>query len=232
MAKLGERRTLENVRDVAGERKEPRPIRQLVLAYHEDEDGNPTDQPMIVRSFRVVIGSKTMTVYNRACEHTRIPAEHGQLDFSRPVHESEITVRDAEFDPDGNCLLIINVSHEIQYRSGRGSTFIGENARTTYTTKQADSPNSIMPRINMLKSGKGNGILAGAVVQWQQQADSEDAIWIDGKAPTVEEENVRQEKLAKQRAEWATQRAYGRQAAPVGGPTGPTEVGGEDFGDV
>jgi len=231
MPKLGTRRALDNIRDIAGERKEPRPIRQLVIAFHEDEDGNPTDQPMIVRSFRVVIGDKTMTVYNRSCEHTRIPAENGQLDFSRPAHESEVTVRDAEYDEDGNCLLVSNVSHEIQYRSARGSTFIGENARTGYTTKAADSPNSIMPRINMLKSGKGNGILSGIVQMWQAQADSPDATWIDGTEPTVEQETERQDKLDKQRAEWAKQRSYGRQTATVGGPQSPEEQQGvgQDF---
>ena len=235
MPKLGTKRTLlDNVAIVAGERKEPRPIRELVLAYHEDAKGKPIlDKPMIVRSFRVVIDKKDMTVFNRDCEHLTIPAQDGWLDFSQPTHDSEVTVRDAEYDEDGKCVIVTNVSHDVQLKGfSQNRQYSGPNCRIKFSRNPSDTPNAFVPRVDLLRSGPTVGFNSGVIRMWQAQADSPDATWLDGKKPTVESEVERVKKLEAQKLEWAKQRAYGAQTA-IAGITGPGEqLGGEDFGDV
>ena len=225
--KLGTKREIRSAKAVAEARKLPRPIKILVLAYHEDEKGKPTT-PMLERHFWVVGGvAEKICVHvdGQAKEH-RFPMARGELDWSSKV----CTVQDLEYDEEGKLLTITNVSHEQQYRMNTGSTNWNDwkFAYNTYGTDRSGRSNKLarIPRFKVYpdpKTGRRN--LAGIIVHWQAQADSPDATWIDGKEPSSKQMETLQ-------AEWDARGKKEAEKQAVGaatGPTDPSEMEGEDF---
>jgi len=221
MAILGQPRQIRSAKSVAEDRKIPRPIRVLVLAYHEDEKGKRT-LPMIERHFWVVAGMPQKQVQwtdSQGKVHT-IPTDEGVLDFSNKC----VTVQDLEYDAEGTLLTITEVSHEPQYKLNTKAMGSDDWSARRYKFLRGQKFPAMfhLPRFNMTAKK-----LAGAIHQWQAQADSPEATWIDGKAPSKTQ-------MASLQAEWDARDAARAEKQAVGaatstGPTDPSELPGEDY---
>ena len=215
--KLGTRREISAAKNVAQDRELPRPIKELVLTYHEDEKGKKT-VPMLTRRFWVVGG-----IEEKICVHTdaqgvthRFPVSRGELDFSDPA----LTVQDVEFDADGEVLVITPISHQPQYKLNTKKSNWDTKA-FAFNRGPRTPPLSNLCRFNV--NGKKR---AGILTHWQAQADSPDATWIDGKEPSAEQ-------MTRLQKEWDARGEKKSDAEAVGasthGPMDPTEMDGEDF---
>ena len=227
--KIADRRgALEGAKRVVEERKLPHPRKQLILAYHEDAKGKPTT-PAIIRTFWVSVGKKLCEWFDWDCEVQRYELEDGQLDFSRAC----ITVQEEEFDVEGNSLGIHNLSHTVQRAPKFGGKTNFAAGIIAYSTKFANTPNAKRVRFNPMpgfvtKNRDGTRTVHPVhpmVIMWQQQADSEEATWIDGKKPSTKQ-------METLRAEWDNRGKKEAEKQAVGaatGPTDPSELDGEDF---
>ena len=214
--KLGTRREIAAAKTVAQARELPRPIKELVIAYHEDEKGKKT-VPMIVRRFWVVGGlDEKLCVHVDAQGQThRFPIARGELDFTSPA----LTVQDVEYDSDGEILAITPISHETQYKLNTSKTNWDTKAYA-FMRGPRTPPLTHICRFNVAGKKRAN-ILS----QWQAQADSPEATWIDGKEPSLEQ-------MTRLQAEWDKRGEKKADAEAVGarsGPTDPDEIPGEDF---
>lgn len=218
--KMGAKRTIEAVKDVAADRKYPRPVKVLTIAWHEDAKGKRT-VPAINRTFRVTPYDKTCVFVDSQGDEHRFPMKAGELDFTSGM----VCVKEEEYDENGDLLAIHNLSHEVQRRPNmRASNF--KDGKVAWTRGLANSANACLSRFNPLAKKR-----AGILVQWQAQADSEDATWLDGRAPTLEEVTAAQK-------EWEEKKVKGKLAKQTdaanpeeGEPVGVADGEGEDFDD-
>ena len=184
--------------------KLPKPVKNLVVAYHENEkgetlkdaDGNPL--PAIIRSFRVCPMDMTVDFMDAQANVHKITCKKGELDWRNGV----VTVKETELDEEGNVLVIHNLSHECQYtlnvaRSNFATGALCYNRRKTQR---------YIPRFNVHATKK-----ATILSFWQAQADSPDATWLDGKPPTKAEYEQAQKEYLARKAEAAKNRALGQQ---------------------
>lgn len=217
--RMGEERT-RKAKDVARERWDgpPRPVKVLTVAFYEDEDGNPTT-PMINRTFRVAPVAKTCAFVDNQCVEQRFDLEPGELDWTSGM----ICVKEEELDEEGELIQVHVLSHEIQrmpYR--KGTDFAG--GKIVWTQSFANSPNAIRARFNPTKRGKKR---AAILDHWQKQADSPDAVWLDGKCPSQEEYEEAQALYEEKKAARTRGRNTNAPQQNEKTPAGITE--GEDF---
>ena len=210
-------------KDVAADRKSPRAMKQLVLAYHEDEDGNQlldeNDEPIpaVAQTFRVAPFPKTCVFLDRDLKEHRFEIEEGELDWS----SGAVTVGMQYFDEDGELMQIVHLSHDRQF-SHNWKKCEYKDSKIRYFGTTARSPNAYIPRFNILATGKKRAAILG---HWQAMADSPDATWLDGRAPTVEE--IEAANKAREEAEAAKQRGNQTDTPQ---PAGVTDDG-EDFNE-
>jgi hypothetical protein len=167
---------------VAAERKYPRAMKALTLAYHQDEKGKDLKidgekVPATVLTLRVAPFDKTMVIIDRQLDEHRVPIKEGELDWST----GSVTVGMQFFDPEGNCVAITHLSHDKQLSHDWTNCNYRE-GRIKYFASAARTPNAYAPRYNPLAQKP-----AAIIALWQAMADSPDATWLDGRAPTQEE---------------------------------------------
>ena len=225
--KMGKKRAA-GAKAVAAERKYPRPVKILPIAFHEDEkgkilkdvEGNPI--VAIARTFRVAPFDKTALFVDSQCNEHRLILKEGELDFT----SGTVCVKEEEYDEDGNLLAFHNLSHEVQRRPNmRASNF--RDGKIAFSRSMQNSPNAVLSRFNPHTAKR-----AGILDVWQCQADSPDAYWLDGACPTKEEVAAAQKVYEEKKAERANGR---RTTSPTQGQTQPAGVvedeEGEDFDD-
>jgi hypothetical protein len=215
---------------VAAERADlPRSKKVLVVAYHEDEKGKPlkndAGEPIVAlrRVYQVAPYSKTCLFYDSQCTEHRFELEEGELDFTSGL----VTVKEEEYDEEGNFLASHNLSHEVQYMPNfKQSNMKG--GEIAFTRKLQSSPNACKSRFNPHVAKR-----AGIILAWQAQADSPDATWIDGRKPTEEEVAQAQAAYEERKAERQRGRATTSptQKQPAGGPDPVHDEEGETFDD-
>jgi len=160
-------------------------MKQLVLAYHEDEEGEPLldadDKPIpaVAQTFRVAPFDKVCVFLDRDLKEHRWDLETGELDWS----SGAITVGMQYFDEDGELMQIVHLSHDRQYSQNFKKCEYRE-GKIRYFGATARSGNAYIPRFNILATGKKR---AAVLSHWQAMADSPDATWLDGRAPTLDE---------------------------------------------
>jgi len=187
----GFRKPTQAAKEVAQERKYPRPVKCLDIAWHDEEK----KQVALRYSFRVVIGEKMVDFYDSRLNRTRYKAGDEDLDFTAGL----VTVKLEHLDEEGNTLGVHFLSHVKQHMADlRNSDFRG--GKISYLQRQANSPNALLPAYN---PNNGTAILD----EWQAMADSPDAYWLDGKKPSIKEEQKRQDEWLENRKQAALQRA-------------------------
>lgn len=224
---------------VAQERKYPRAMKGVVLAYHQDEKqvflkadeeiaerigGKVGDKiPAVIRTFRVAPFDKVEVFIDRSMiEHQR-PLKEGELDWS----SGAVTVGEQEYDEEGNCIQILHLSHDKQRQHlFRDKNHSYADGKIVFGTRAARSPNAYVPRFNIMIEGPKR---APILNRWQMQADSPDAFWLDGKAPTQEQVNQQ----TKEREEARDARRRGSAVTNTPQPVAVSDEEGEDFsGDL
>jgi hypothetical protein len=230
---------------VAQARKTPRAMRAIVLAYHEEEvpalkdngepyadgrtviqrklDGEGNPIPAVVRTFRVAPFPKIQVFIDRNLVKHETELAEGELDWS----SGAITVGEQEFDEEGNLEQILHLSHDKQLgHNYRAPGFSYRDGKIMFTTRAARTPNAYVPRFNIMAEGAKR---APILTRWQMQADSPDAFWLDGVAPTKEQ-------VEQQTKEWEDKRNARRRGEAVTNtpqPAAVTDDEGEDFsGDL
>jgi hypothetical protein len=215
MVRQAEKRT-GGAKAVAAERKYPLPIRCLIMSYHEDEEGNQ-GEPAVIRAFRVTPYTKTIIFVDNQCVEHRYQAEPGELDWTSGM----VCVKEEEYDEQGNLLLIHPLSHEMQRRpnSSRSDFRAG---KIVWTRGLSSSPNAVKARVSPVAKKP-----AGIIAQWQAQADSPDAYWLDGAPPTEEQVAAAQKEYEEKRA--ANQRGAQTNAPQTQPEPQAVAEGGDDF---
>lgn len=210
-------------KEVAQDRKSPRAMKVLVLDYHQDDNGKLLKDeagkkiPAIAQTFRVnPLPEKTCVYVDRDLVEHRWELEEGELDWS----SGAVTVGMQYFDEDGELIQIVHLSHDRQYSHNYKKSEYGKGEIRFYGTT-ARSANAYIPRFNLMATGKKR---AAILDQWQAMADSPDATWIDGRAPTAEE--ITEATKAREEARDAKKRGAQTDTPQ---PAGVTE--GEDFND-
>ena len=209
-------------KQVAEDRKSPRPMKALVLAFHEDEEGNDLLNengekiPAIVQTFRVAPFEKLCVFIDRSLKEHRWTLEEGEIDWT----SGAIAVGMQYFDEDGQLIQIVHLSHDRQYSHDfRKSEYAKREIQYFGTT--ARTSNAYLPRFNIVATGTKR---AAILNHWQSMADSPDATWIDGRAPTQEEVT----KATEEREKAKEAKTRGNQT-DTPQPAGITD--GEDFND-
>lgn len=221
--RTGTRRTAA-ARPTRDENALPRPIRDLVIAYHEDEKGKPlTDEngekvPAIVRSYRVCPVDMTVHVRDAAGKVHPLECKAGDLDW----RDGQITVKEVERTPDGRVVSVIELSHIQQFKMDTRAT----NFQTREYSYLRGVTYRYIPRFNPHARTP-----APILSEWQAQADSPDATWRDGRCPSKEEYEKAQAEYLKRLAERKKNAATGQATVPATGPGAVTDgpEDGEDF---
>ena len=247
MVRLAKTRRIEGAKEVAKDRKSPRPLKALVLSYYDDDKGKPDKaRPHIVRTYRVHVADETVKVFDRYMNPHTIEAKKGDLDWSRGSTVGEQIWSD---DPERDTpLAIISLSHDEQFGviNPRWTVDVwklnlttkkyektGEKrvSRTNYANESVEfsnwtvnSPNAFIPRFNIFKPEE---LQTPVLELWRMEANSPDAKWVDGKAPTLEDLAEKQEEYEKKTAARKARKLTG--AATTGddsaGPTGADDMG-------
>lgn len=224
--KMGTKRTRVGAKKVAQERKHPRPIKVLPIAFHEDEKGkvlkDEEGKPIvaIARTFRVAPFDMIALFVDSQCNEHRLELKEGELDFT----SGTVCVKEEEYDADGNLLAFHNLSHEMQRRPNmRASNFA--DGHIAFSRSLQNSPNAALSRFNPHTAKR-----AGILDVWQMQADSPDATWLDGRCPTKKE-------VAEAQKEYEERKADRRRGRTTTSPTQTQPAGviedeeGENFDD-
>jgi len=229
MVKLGKTRQKEGAKETAKDRADsPRALKKIIVSTHED------GSPHIIRTYRVHVADETVKVFDRELNEHTIEAKKGELDWSRGS-----TVGEQIFMPGAEKpVAIISLSHDKQYSVQAAQFTVFDKklnrrraSRTDFKAERVEfsgwtvkSPNAWVPRFNIF-----NDEPAEILNLWQMEADSPDAKWVDGKAPTLEDLAANQkeyeEKKAARKARKLTGAATGDNS---GGPKGADDMG-DDF---
>lgn len=201
---------------VAATRKFPRPVKRVVTQT-QLVDGK--EMPFLAFDIKVHIeGQKVAVLIDREGKEHTYPVTPGQIDLT-----SSNSVTMIQYDTDGEQIPgFLPVLHDIQHRYA-GKSDAGD---AKYSWQRATGKTSgHLRRKPFTKSGAFSP--HESIVWFQSLADSPDAIWIDGKEPTVKDLQAQEDEYAEKKSKKAgsTRRSV-RDSEPEPEPVGATDGGG------